>query len=70
MLGCRVGFRKDVRKPGTELAREALLAFFDGRIAKWRMPADVVFVGAIPLGATGKMLKNELREQFGLESGT
>ena len=29
------------------------------------MPDDVVFVDAIPLGATGKMLKNRLREQYG-----
>ena len=28
------------------------------------MPDDVVFVDAIPLGATGKMLKTKLREQF------
>jgi fatty-acyl-CoA synthase len=42
-----------------------LLAFFEGRIAKWWTPDDVVFVDAIPLGATGKMLKNRLREQYG-----
>jgi fatty-acyl-CoA synthase len=53
-----------VKKPGMELSREELLAFFEGRIAKWWTPDDVVFVDAIPLGATGKMLKNRLREQF------
>jgi 3-(methylthio)propionyl---CoA ligase len=53
-----------VKKPNVELTREELLAFFDGRIAKWWTPDDVVFVDAIPLGATGKMLKNRLREQF------
>ncbi len=53
-----------VKKPNVELKREELLAFFDGRIAKWWTPDDVVFVDAIPLGATGKMLKNRLREQF------
>jgi fatty-acyl-CoA synthase len=53
-----------VKKPGVELSREELLAFFEGRIAKWWTPDDVVFVDAIPLGATGKMLKNRLREQF------
>ncbi|MEO5735809.1 MAG: 3-(methylthio)propionyl-CoA ligase [Rubrivivax sp.] len=53
-----------VKKPGTELSREDLLAFFDGKIAKWWTPDDVVFVEAIPLGATGKMQKNKLREQF------
>ncbi|MDE2158814.1 MAG: fatty-acid--CoA ligase [Burkholderiales bacterium] len=54
-----------VKKPGAELTREELLAFFEGRIAKWWTPDDVVFVDAIPLGATGKMLKNRLREQYG-----
>ena len=53
-----------VKKPGMELARDELLAFFEGKIAKWWTPDDVVFVDAIPLGATGKMLKNRLREQF------
>ncbi len=54
-----------VRKPGAELARDELLGFFEGRIAKWWTPDDVVFVEAIPLGATGKMLKNRLRDQYG-----
>jgi acyl-CoA synthetase (AMP-forming)/AMP-acid ligase II len=54
-----------VRKPEAELTREELLAFYEGRIAKWWTPDDVVFVDAIPLGATGKMLKNRLREQYG-----
>jgi fatty-acyl-CoA synthase len=54
-----------MKKPGVELTREELLTFFEGRIAKWWTPDDVVFVEAIPLGATGKMLKNRLREQYG-----
>jgi fatty-acyl-CoA synthase len=53
-----------VKKPGAELTREALLGFFEGKIAKWWTPDDVVFVDAIPLGATGKMQKNKLREQL------
>ncbi|MDQ6685125.1 MAG: 3-(methylthio)propionyl-CoA ligase [Pseudomonadota bacterium] len=54
-----------VRKPGAELSRDELLGFYEGRIAKWWTPDDVIFVDAIPLGATGKMLKNRLREQYG-----
>jgi len=54
-----------VKKPAAEVTRDELLAFFEGRIAKWWTPDDVVFVDAIPLGATGKMLKNRLREQYG-----
>jgi 3-(methylthio)propionyl---CoA ligase len=53
-----------VKKPGAEVTREALLAFFDGKVAKWQVPDDAVFVDAIPLGATGKIQKNKLREQF------
>ena len=50
--------------PDQQLACVELLAFYDGRIAKWWMPDDVQFVDAIPLGATGKILKTRLREQF------
>ncbi|MGA2550862.1 MAG: 3-(methylthio)propionyl-CoA ligase [Burkholderiaceae bacterium] len=53
-----------VKKPGVELEKKELLAHYEGKIAKWWMPDDVVFVDAIPLGATGKMLKAKLREQF------
>ncbi len=51
-----------VKKPGAELTREELLKFYEGKTAKWQIPDDVVFVDAIPLGATGKMLKTRLRE--------
>jgi fatty-acyl-CoA synthase len=53
-----------MKKPGAEVTKEALLKFFEGKVAKWWTPDDVVFVEAIPLGATGKMQKNKLREQF------
>ncbi len=53
-----------VKKPGVELTRDEMLKFFDGKIAKWWTPDDVVFVDAIPLGATGKMQKIKLREMF------
>ncbi len=53
-----------MKKPGAEVTRQELLAFFEGKIAKWWTPDDVVFVDAIPLGATGKMQKNKLRDHF------
>lgn len=53
-----------VKKPGAEVTREELLAFYEGKTAKWQIPDDVVFVDAIPLGATGKMLKTRLREML------
>ena len=53
-----------VKKPGAETSREDILAFFEDKTAKWQIPDDVVFVDAIPLGATGKMQKMALREQL------
>jgi acyl-CoA synthetase (AMP-forming)/AMP-acid ligase II len=52
------------KKPGAQLTRAELLTFYAGKIASWWTPDDVVFVDTIPLGATGKMQKNKLREQF------
>ena len=53
-----------VRRAGMTLTREEMLAFYEGRIAKWQIPDDVVFVDEIPHTATGKILKLKLREQF------
>jgi acyl-CoA synthetase (AMP-forming)/AMP-acid ligase II len=53
-----------VRRPGMEVSREELLAFYDGKIAKWWTPDDVAFIDALPIGATGKVLKNRIRETF------
>ena len=51
-----------VKKPGKEVTREDLLKFYEGKAAKWQIPDDVVFLDAIPMGATGKMQKAKLRE--------
>jgi 3-(methylthio)propionyl---CoA ligase len=53
-----------VKRAGSELTRDELLAHYEGKVARWQIPDDVVFVESIPLGATGKMLKARLREQF------
>jgi 3-(methylthio)propionyl---CoA ligase len=53
-----------VKRPGTDVSKEELLKFYEGKIAKWQVPDDVVFVDSIPLGATGKMLKTRLREML------
>ena len=54
-----------VKKPDADIQGDALLAFYQDKIAKWQVPDDVIFVDAIPLGATGKMQKMALREQLG-----
>ena len=53
-----------VRKPGVSVDREAMLGFYEGKIAKWSTPDDVVFVDELPHTATGKLSKRTLREQF------
>ena len=53
-----------VRRPGSEVTKDDVLAHLAGKIAKWWMPDDVQFIDAIPHGATGKILKTALREQF------
>jgi fatty-acyl-CoA synthase len=53
-----------VLKPGQQATRAEILAFMEGKIAKWWMPDDVVFVPEIPHTATGKIKKTTLREMF------
>ncbi len=53
-----------VLKKGESATKEELLAFMQGKIAKWWMPDDVVFVDEIPHTATGKIQKIELRKRF------
>ena len=53
-----------VRKEGETPSSDDITHFFDDKIAKWQTPDAVVFVDAIPRNATGKVLKNKLREEF------
>jgi len=53
-----------VKKPGASVTREELLAFYEGKVAKWWIPDDVVFVAELPHTATGKLLKTTLRERY------
>lgn len=53
-----------VVKPGETLTREDVLEFLDGRVAKWWLPDDVVFIDVIPKTSVGKFSKRELRDQF------
>lgn len=54
-----------IKRPGAELTEDELLRHFEGKIAKWQIPDRAVFVESLPLGGTGKVLKNKLREEFG-----
>ncbi len=53
-----------VRQPGAEVDKTEMLSWFDGKIANWWVPDDVVFVDELPHTATGKIRKVDLREQF------
>lgn len=54
-----------VPKTNNTPKKEEILKHFEGRIAKWQIPDDVVFVTELPIGGTGKVLKHKLREQYG-----
>ena len=54
-----------VRKPGAALEKEQILEFLAGRVAKWWVPDDVVFLESLPVGGTGKVQKADLRKQYG-----
>ena len=51
-------------KEGQEPTKDEILRYMEGKIAKWWMPDDVVFVDEIPHTATGKIQKLALREKF------
>ena len=53
-----------VLKPDRSPAKEEILAFMQGKIAKWWMPDEVLFVPEIPHTATGKISKKTIRDQF------
>jgi fatty-acyl-CoA synthase len=46
------------------LAKEEILHFLGGKVAKWWLPDEVVFVDAVPKTSVGKFNKRALREQF------
>jgi fatty-acyl-CoA synthase len=54
-----------VPRPGRAPEKAGVLAFLDGKIAKWWMPDDVVLAESLPHTATGKIQKTALRELYG-----
>jgi 3-(methylthio)propionyl---CoA ligase len=53
-----------VKAAGREVSPEELIQFLETRVVKWWLPDAIEFVDALPIGATGKVLKRELREKF------
>ena len=54
-----------VKAEGQEPSEADILGVFEGKIAKWQLPDRVVFTDVLPRNATGKVLKRNLRDQFG-----
>ncbi|MCL4675274.1 MAG: long-chain-fatty-acid--CoA ligase [Pararhodobacter sp.] len=54
-----------LKAEGAEVSEAELLAFYDGKVASWQVPDRVIFVEALPLGATGKVIKARLRDDYG-----
>ncbi|MGC1503645.1 MAG: long-chain-fatty-acid--CoA ligase [Sulfitobacter sp.] len=54
-----------VKVEGQDPSEAEVLSVFDGKIAKWQVPDRVVFTDVLPRNATGKVLKRNLREEFG-----
>ncbi|GEN24517.1 long-chain-fatty-acid--CoA ligase [Halomonas cupida] len=54
-----------VRAEGSDVEESQLLADYEGKVAKWQIPDRAIFVDALPMSATGKVLKNRLRDEYG-----
>jgi 3-(methylthio)propionyl---CoA ligase len=49
-------------QPGSHVEEADILALYKGRVAKWSVPEGIIVVDALPVGATGKVQKNKLRQ--------
>ena len=64
-----VGVAFVVLRPGESAGKEELLAFAEARLARYKLPKDVVFVDALPRTAYGKVVKGELRDRWVASKG-
>lgn len=53
-----------VMRPGAALSPDEILAFLDGKLARYKLPQSVHFLDVLPRTAYGKVLKSELREWY------
>ena len=54
-----------VLRPGASATADELISYSRSQLATYKTPKGVAFVAALPRNAAGKVLKRELREQFG-----
>ncbi len=53
-----------VKHENSKLSEDEALAYFKNKVARWQIPDMVIFVDALPINGTGKIVKAELRAQF------
>ena len=54
-----------VPRDGQTINKAAVLKLYEGTVARWWVPDDVVVVAELPHTATGKLNKLALRERYG-----
>ncbi|MEG0344180.1 MAG: long-chain fatty acid--CoA ligase [Acinetobacter sp.] len=54
-----------VKQEESTLTEDSVRAYFDNKIARWQIPDAVIFIDAMPINGTGKIVKADLRKQFG-----
>ena len=57
-----VGVAFVVRAEGSELSEDDVIGWFHDKVARFKIPKQVIFTDVLPRNATGKVLKRELRE--------
>ena len=53
-----------VTNTGEEIDKQSILDFLASKVAKWWLPDEIIFLKELPHGATGKLQKFELREEY------
>ena len=53
-----------ITKDGNEIEKQEINDFLLEKVVKWWLPDDIIFVKELPHGATGKLLKVDLREKY------
>ena len=53
-----------VTNSGDEIGKDNILDFLSSKVAKWWLPDEIIFLKELPHGATGKLLKFDLREEY------
>lgn len=53
-----------VTNTGEPVDKNSILEFLGSRVAKWWLPDEIIFLKELPHGATGKLQKFELRDEY------